>query len=192
MDNRVTELQQELYGWLHDFHVERNGEWIDILREKLGDEVLDIIRKNGVDKYGLYRWHLEMLIHVIDTLKEQYGEQVFEIICEKQKKDRYDQGKKIAEELGKNSLEDLIPLFIGGNYENIIEKNDKQVLIKSTSCLPGKIAYDINRKDIIYELHCGTDPIFCKGFNENLCCEVVQTLMDGHDCCIHKIYYKDE
>ena len=34
MDNRITELQQNLFGWLHDFHVERNGMWLDVLREK--------------------------------------------------------------------------------------------------------------------------------------------------------------
>jgi hypothetical protein len=191
MDNKVVELQQNLFGWLHDFHVDRNGMWIDVLREKLGDEVLKIIEEKGVDKYGLYRWHLEMLVNIIETLTEKYGSQVMDIICEKQSQIRYENGVKCAEESGENSLENIIPLFTGGNDDNIIEKSDKQVLIKSTGCLPGRIAYDINKADIIYKLHCGTDPIFTKGFNENLCCEVVQTLMDGHDCCIHRIYVKE-
>jgi len=191
MDNFGVALQRKLFGWLHDFHIERNGMIIDVLCEKLGDEVLEIIEEKGADLYGLYRWHLEMLVDIIEALEEKYGTQVMDIICEKQINIRYENGKKLAEELGENSLDDVIPFFTGGNDENIIEKDEKQVLIKSTGCLPGKIAYDINKKDIIYKLHCGTDPVFTKGFNENLCCEVVQTLMDGHDCCIHRVYIKN-
>jgi len=191
MDNRVVELQKNLFGWLHEFHLERNGMCIDILREKLGDEVLKIIEEKGADKYGLYRWHLEMLVNIIEILQERYGDQVLEIIDEMQFRIRYENGVRCAEESGKNSLEDIIPFFTGGNDENIIEKSEKEVLIKSTGCLPGKIAYDTGKKDIIYRLHCGTDPIFTKGFNKNLCCEVVQTLMDGHDCCIHRVYGKE-
>ena len=192
MDNRVAELQQKLFGELHDFNVERNRMFINLLREKLGDEVLGIIEKKGADKYGLYRWHLEMLINIIETLTEKYGDRVLDIILENQLHIRYENGMQCAKGSGKNSLEAIIPLFTGGNDENIIEQSEKEVLIKSTGCLPGKIAYDINKKDIIYRLHCSTDPTFTKGFNENLCCEVVQTLMDGHDCCIHRIYVKED
>jgi hypothetical protein len=192
VDNRVVELQQRLFGELHDFHVERNGMIIDVLREKLGDEVLKIIEEKGTDLYGLYRWHLEMLVDIIETLTKKYGIQVMDIISEKQLQIKYENGVKLAEESGKNSLEDMIPFFNGGNDERIIEKDDKHVLIKSTGCLPGKIAHDRNKKDIIYKLHCGTDPTFTKGFNDKLGCEVVQTLMDGHDCCIHRIYVKED
>ena len=103
MNNCIVELQQKLFGWLHDFHVERNGMWIDVLREKLGDEVLTIIEEKGVDKYGLYRWHLEILVGIIETLTEKYGNQVLDIICENQSCIRHENGVKCAEELGKNS-----------------------------------------------------------------------------------------
>ena len=191
MDNRVPELQQELYGWLNEFHNERNGIWIDTLRKKFGDDVLDII-KTSVDKYGLYRWHLETLIKMLELLAEKYGEQIYEIVYEKQRSDRYEQGKQLAKEKGSNTLKDLTNVFTGGDDTKIIEKGDGYVLIKSgMNCLPGRIAYDIKKKDIIYNLHCGTDSVLTKGFNENLCCELVQTRMDGNDYCIHKIYIKE-
>ena len=191
MDNRIVELQKNLFGGLHDFHTQRTGVLIDILREKLGDEVLKIIEEKGADTYGLYRWHMERLLYIIETLSEKYGNQVLDIICEKQLNDRYEQGKSIAEDLGSNELNDYIKFTTRGNEEKIISKTDKEVLIKSTGCLAGKIACDINKTDLIYKLHCATDPTFVKGFNDKLVCEVVQTLMDGHDCCIHRIYVKD-
>ena len=191
MDNRITELQQKLYGWLNEFHNERNGIWIDTLRENFGDDVLDVI-KNGVDKYGLYRWHLETLLKMLELLAEKYGERVYEIVYEKQRNDRYEQGKRLAKEMGSNTLKDVTNIFTSNDDTKIIEKGDDYVLIKSgVNCLPGRIAYDINKKDVIYNLHCSTDPILVKGFNDNICCELVQTRMDGHDYCVHKIYVKE-
>ena len=190
MSALVKELQQNLFGGLHDFHTERTATWIEAVREELGDGVLEVLEEKGADLYGLYRWHLERSLGIINALTEKYGEQAMDIIRKKQLQDRYEQGAQIAKELGKNSLEDVIPFFTGGNRENIIERNDTQVFIKSTGCLAGRIAFDINRGDMVYALHCATDPSFTEGFNSKLGCEVVQTLMDGHDCCIHRVYVK--
>ena len=146
MDNRIIELQQNLYGWLNEFHNERNGIWIDTLRENFGDDVFEII-KNSADKYGLYRWHLETLLKMLELLAEKYGERVYEIVYEKQRNDRYEQGKQLAEEMGSNTLEDVTNIFTNGDDTRIIEKGDGYVLIKSgLDCLPGRIAYDINKK----------------------------------------------
>lgn len=191
MSTVVKELQQNLFGGLHDFHTERTAVWIDAVREKLGDEVLELLQEKGTDNYGLYRWHLERSLGIIDILKEKYGEQATDIIHQKQLRDRREQGAQIAKELGNNELRDYIAFTTGGNDEKIITKSDTEVLIKSTGCLAGKIAFDINKGDMVYTLHCATDPSFVEGFNSKLGCEVVQTLMDGHDCCIHRIYIKD-
>jgi len=45
-----------------------------------------------------------------------------------------------------------------------LKKNDKQALIKSTGCPAGRIAYDINRSDMVYALHCSNDKDFVDGF----------------------------
>jgi hypothetical protein len=130
-------------------------------------------------------------LSIIDTLKEVYGPALADVVFKKEAFTRREEGKRIADELGRNSLEDIIPFFTGGNTDNIIERNDKQVLVKSTGCLAGRIAYDIDRSEMVYALHCNNDKDFVDGFNCNLGCEVVQTLMDGHDCCIHRVYVKD-
>lgn len=191
MSELVKELQQNLFGGLHDFHTERTATWIDEVINAYGEEALSLIKNAGVDTYGLYRWHLERTLSWIDTLEEAYGTEVVDIILNSHRKARREQGAQFAKELGKNSLEDIIPFFSYGIEDNIIEKDDKQVLIKATGCLAGKIAYDINRSKRVYALHCDLDKDFTEGFNSKLGCEVIQTLMDGHDCCIHRIYVKE-
>lgn len=192
MSEPVKELQQYLFGGIHDFHAERTATWIDAVCQKLGNEVLDVISKKGVDTYGLYRWHIERTLLWIDALTNEYGSTIVDIIVNKHRTERYEQGSKLAEELGKNSLEDIIPFFSYGNNENIIEKDNKQVFIKATGCLAGKIACDIDRSEMIYALHCNLDKDFVEGFNSNLGCEIIQTLINGHDCCIHRIYVKEQ
>lgn len=191
MSELVKEFQKNIFGGLHDFHTERTETWIDAVREKFGDETLSVIREKGVDTYGLYRWHLERTLSWIDALTDAYGSDVVNIIIDKNREERRQQGAQFAKQLGKNSLEDIIPAFSYGNSENIIEKNDKQVIIKSTGCLAGKIACDIDRSNMVYALHCALDKDFTEGFNCELGCEVIQTLMDGHECCIHRIYVKE-
>lgn len=191
MSTIVKELQHNMFGGLHDFHTERTEVWIDAVREKFGDETLRVIQEKGIDTYGLYRWHLERTLLLIDSLRTAFGSEVMDIILNKNRLDRQEQGAQFAKELGKNTLEDIIPAFSNGIDENIIEKDDKHVIIKSTGCLAGKIAYDINRSELIYALHCNLDEDFVHGFNSKLGCEVIQTLMDGHDCCIHRIYVKE-
>jgi len=191
MDNRIMELQQNLFGGLHDFHTERTAAWLEAVREEFGDPVLEVVQNKGVDTYGLYRWHLERMLSWIEALADTYGTDVLDIIINQHRTDRREQGAQLAKASGKNALEDIIPVFSNGNNDNIIEKDDKQVLIKTTNCLAGKIAHDINKREMVYALHCNLDKDFVEGFNSDLGCEVMQTLMDGHNCCIHRIFYKD-
>lgn len=191
MGKSVYELQERLFGGLHAFHTERTAALVEALQEEFGEEVLGILEKTGADKYGLYRWHMERTLALIDTLTKKYGPAVMEVVVKKEAATRYEEGRRLAAELGTNKLEDILPFFTGGKPENVLEKNDKEATVKSTGCLAGRIACDLNRRETVYALHCGNDKDFVDGFNSSLGCEVVKTLMDGHDCCIHRIYVKE-
>lgn len=191
MSEPVKELHQNLFGGLHDFHVERTTAWIDSVYQELGDEVLAVLQEKSVDLYGLYRWHIERTLSWIDALTEKYGPVVTELILNKHRTDRREQGAKLAKDLGKNTLEDILPFFTHGDNENIIEKDNQHALVKATGCLAGKIAFDISRHKLMYALYCNADNDFVEGFNKNIGCEVLQTLMDGHECCIHRIFIKE-
>ena len=190
MQNIILELQEKQFGGMHNFHSERTANMMETIYKAFGEEAINLLEKSSVDFYGLFRWHLERTLSIVDTLKTAYGQAAFDIILKGESRSRLEEGKRFANTLGKNTLDDIIPLFSDGNSENIIEKNDSMALIRSTGCLVGRIASDLSRKDILYGLHCNCDKDFVEGFNCNLECEVVQTIMDGNDCCIHRIFLK--
>ena len=145
MNNNIQELQQKLFGAIHEFHTKRTENIIESIQEQFGEEILNILEERGVDKYGLFRWHLERTLSIMDTVKEKYGSDAVDVVLKREALTRYEEGNKLAKELSRNSLEDIIPFFTGGNNDNIIEKKENQVLVKSTGCLAGRIAYELNR-----------------------------------------------
>lgn len=191
MQNIILELQERQFGRMHNFHTERTANIMEAIYKALGEEAINLLEESGIDFYGLFRWHLERTLSIVDTLKTAYGQIAVDIILKGESYSRLEEGKRFANTLGKNTLDDIIPLFSDGNSENIIERNNSMVLVKSTGCLVGRIAFDISRKDLLYDLHCNCDKDFVEGFNGNLGCEVMQTIMDGHDCCIHRLFLKD-
>jgi hypothetical protein len=191
MQTNIFKLQEKQFGNMHKFHTERTANMIEAIYEVFGEDVINILEKSDVDFYGLFRWHIERTLSIIDTLKDVYGPTIVDIISKRESFSRYEEGKRLADKLGANALEDIIPFFTGGENTNIIEKNNKMTLLKSSGCLVGRIANEIKRNEILYNIHCNCDKDFVKGFNCNLGCEVMQTIMDGHDYCIHKIFQKD-
>lgn len=191
MQKIILELQEKQFGGMHNFHTERTANIMEAIYEAFGEEAINLLEKSDVDFYGLFRWHLERTLSIVDTLNKAYGQTAIDIILKEESHSRLEEGKRIANTLGKNTLDDIIPFFSNGNSDNIIERNDSMALVKSTGCLVGRIASDLNRKNILYGLHCNCDKDFVEGFNCNLGCDVVQTIMDGHDCCIHRIFRKD-
>jgi hypothetical protein len=192
MQNSIFELQEKQFGGIHNFHTERTANIIDAVYEVFGEDTITILDKAGVDSYGLFRWHIERTLSILDTLEEAFGQNIFDIVLKRESSSRYEEGKRLAEQLGSNTINDIIPFFTGGHEENIIEKNDRMVIVKSTGCLVGRIAYELDRNETLYSLHCGCDKDFVEGFNCNLGCEVLQTIMDGNECCIHRIFMKDK
>jgi hypothetical protein len=190
MSNAVKELQERQLGGLHEFFVDLGCEILDALYDRYGEEMLDTVGKMSTDMYGMYRWHLERVLAILDTLSAKYGYGVVDAASEKIAKSRHDEGKKLAGRLGKNSLEDYIMFSSHGNKENIIKQQNDEAFIKCTGCLSGRIAHELGRSDVLFKLYCKSDHDFLRGFNENLDCEHIKTLMYGDDCCIHKLYIK--
>jgi hypothetical protein len=190
MSKSVLELQKNQFGFLHEYHTERTAGILEALQARLGDEVIQTIENADIDRYGLYRWHLERTVNMLNALENKFGPQVMDIVLEYEISKQKEKGFKLAKELGKNSLEDIIPYFTGGNNDSVVEENENEVLIKTTGCLSGKIVSELGKYDMLYNLHCGLDKYFIEGFNNELGCEIIKTIMEGSDCCLHRIYKK--
>ncbi len=186
--NNINQLQEKLFGGLHNFHTERTAMLLEVLQEKFGDEVLDIVEKVDIDLYGLYYWHLKRTVNVIVALKNKYGESLIDEVAKTQNAIRYNQGKQLALQLPNNSLEDIIPFFTFGHDDWVTEKTNEYAIIKTPKCMIGDIINSIDNSNIAYCMHCGTDKYFTEGFNSCLSCDVIQSIAEGYDCCIHRIY----
>ena len=191
MQNKISMVQEKQFGYMHKFHTERTANIMEAVYEVFGEDTINILDRTSINFYGLFRWHIERTLTIIDTLKDVYGSAIIDIVLKSESLSRQEEGKRLADKLGTNDIDGIIPLFSGGNEENVIKKNDRMSLVKSTGCLVGKIANDVNRKEILYLLHCNCDKDFVEGYNCNLGCEVVQTIMDGYECCIHKFFWKE-
>lgn len=190
MSISVSELQKNQFGFLHDFHSERTAGIITAIQDKLGDEVIDTLEKADIDRYGLYRWHLERTISMLTALQDKFGPKVMDIVYEYEASEARKQGANRAKNLGKNSLDDIIPIFSGGDNDRIIEKSEDEVFIKGTCCYAGKIACELGKSHMLYNLHCGLDKYLVEGFNNELGCEIIKSIMEGDEYCIHRIYKK--
>lgn len=156
------------------------------LAEQLGDEVLQVASQVDVDYQGLIRWHLIRMIELIEQLQKKFGPEVIDIILAKERAERINNGIEMAEQSVKNTIEDIIPYF-GGN-QNVIERSEQHCLIHTKYCALANAAKDAGIEELIYQLHCCSDPFFVEGFNNELKCEVRKSLLHGDDYCEHYIY----
>jgi len=192
MNISISELQKNQFGFVHDFHTERTAGIIEALQGKLGDEVIDTLKKADIDRYSLYKWHLERTANLLELLQDKFGPKVMEIVLEYERSSARERGINDGKELNKNSLEDIISHFTSGDNNRIVEKNENEVFIKTSVCFAGKGAYELGKSNDLYNLHCGLDKYFVEGFNNELGCEVVKSIMNGDDYCLHRIYKKNK
>lgn len=184
-------VQQRQFGFVHDFLTERTERMLDVLVEKFGDSILQEVAKAGIDRYGLYKWHLERTVSMLDILQENYGTEILDIVIKAERENETAYGRGLKKEPEVSALERIGNHFAGGDPDRIISKNGHEIIVRTASCLAGKIAQELGRSDILYNLHCGLDEYQVQGFDEKLGCEIVQSIMKGHDCCIHRLYVKE-
>jgi len=192
MSISISELQKNQFGFVHDFHTERTAGIIEALQDKLGDEVIDTLKEADIDRYSLYKWHLERTANLIELLQDKFGPKVMDIVLEYERSSARERGINDRNELEKNSLEDIISHFTSGDSSRIVEKNENEVFIKTSVCFAGKGACELGKSNVLYNLHCGLDKYFVEGFNNELGCEIVKSIMNGDDYCIHRIYKKNK
>lgn len=133
---------------------------------------------------------------MLEVLQNRYGEEALELVG-KGGADKYGlyswhMERTLAKKSESNTLEVIAKHFAGGDESRLIKKSEKEVLIKTTECLTGKIAQAIGRGETLYRLHCGLDKYQVEGFNERLGCEVINSIMEGHEYCMYRLFIKEE
>jgi hypothetical protein len=99
---------------------------------------------------------------------------------------------KKADELGSNSLDDLLSIlldFPDGKYAK--EKIEGGYKVTTTFCPIAESFRGINRADYGASFYCISDPYICRGFNKQISHRKLSTRMQGDKACVH-FYTIDE
>lgn len=99
-----------------------------------------------------------------------------------------DAGRRAAEELGSNRLQDLVKIIqswsCGGLLEEeIIEQTDTTYFFNVTRCRYAEAYEAIGVKEFGYCLSCCRDQPFAEGFNPEIKFKRTQTIMEGAAFC---------
>ncbi|MHA2152829.1 MAG: L-2-amino-thiazoline-4-carboxylic acid hydrolase [Candidatus Thorarchaeota archaeon] len=70
-------------------------------------------------------------------------------------------------------------------------ETESELQCKYTECLFAKTFRDLGAADLGKILVCDPDFTFAQTLSPHLYLERTKTLMEGHDCCDHRYYWKD-
>jgi predicted ArsR family transcriptional regulator len=140
--------------------------------------------------------HFTEMAELIIALKERFGDEVYQIVVKNNGKRAFSEWKKIAGNVGSNSIEDLMkylwePLKKEG-FEYQVEKTESGFQMKCTRCGIYDLAKHFGITEEMYYMACESDPYITEGFNQNIGLKRTKTLMQGHGCCDHFYYMKNK
>lgn len=185
--DRISNLQASKFGFLNEFHENRTQTILEELYAEFGEALINVADKQPIDLFGLYQWHTERYVGFLENLKVNFGQEIIDKVIENQMRKEEDRGKSYAESQ-EPLFERIVEHFSGGCDECVIEENDKYVIVRTGECFAGRIAHKIGKSEMLYPHHCGLDFAFVKGFNPELRLEIQKTILNGNDCCHHKIW----
>lgn len=185
--DHISKMQTSKFGGLNDFHTERTHSILEDLYVDFGEDLIEAAGKQSIDLFSLYQWHTERYVGFLENLKNHFGQEIIDKVVENQMKKEEAQGKSYSES-SEPSFQKLVDHFSGGCQDRIIEENDEFVIVRTGECYAGRIAHNIGKSELLYPHHCGLDMAFAKGFSPNFKLEILKTIMNGDDCCLHKIW----
>jgi len=97
-------------------------------------------------------------------------------------------GKKLAEELGDNSIEALAGFFrkqaAENEYLDVLDVTDERIALKISRCRSLDALTHLGAPEIC-RLYCDSDEAFIRAFNPKMTLMRTKTLAGGDDCCDH-------
>jgi hypothetical protein len=174
------EVKRLFWQELHDFQTERAEKIIERLTGVFGSGVTQALKELDIDWREPLRLYLKSTAAIIKKLKERYGDQVTEIVKEYVAEDAQRRGQALLGG-GNGTLEDLLKVF--GRGGELVRKTESEAVIRRPGCLVSEVARELGVEDVMYCLHCYSDPYYVKGINPKMTCRHNKTAMGGDACC---------
>jgi len=128
----------------------------------------------------------EKLKILVDAWDQEFGHKYDDVLERVIGKYLEDLWANKADELGSNSLDDLLSIlldFPGGKYTK--EKIEGGYKVTTTFCPIAESFREMNRADYGASFYCISDSYICRGFNEHIKHRRISTRMQGDKACVH-------
>lgn len=156
---------------------------------------MDTALMGDIDR--LKEHHFVEKVQMLKKLQEKYGDKVIATAVGALEDSVREEWQTIGELHGKNDIEELVHVVWehfakSGGFEFELEQMEAGVQVHCTKCPLADMALAIGEAEWGYRLYCATDPIMVEAFNPQIGMTRTKTLMQGHDCCNHFYYYKQD
>jgi predicted ArsR family transcriptional regulator len=145
---------------------------------------------------NLEHLHMRNTIEFLDALKHRFGQEVVSTVDKVVAERTNREWTAIAENLGTNTLDDLIRTLWSSKlrsrgYKFKIERSETGVSVLCTRCPVHELARELGATEWMNHLVCKGDPHIVEGFNPKLGFRHIKSLMEGQDCCQQLYFNKD-
>ncbi len=145
----------------------------------------------------VFDFAFKSLVPVLQGLAKELGEERFFAALKKVAfESAFKAGEETAGQLPSNDFAAYGALVRERSYFGehvltleIVEDTPQAMELKITECLWAKTLRDMGAADIGYALICHRDYGDCQGFNPNITLTRSKTLMQGNDCCNHRLVW---
>ena len=138
--------------------------------------------------------HYTEMAELIRSFYEKFGEEAYRTVAKLNGDKAFNEWKKIAEQNGNNSIDELIKLLWeplkGQGFQYEVEKTEAGVQFKCTYCPIVDLAKHCGITKEALHMFCQNDFYIAESFNSKIGLKRTKTLMEGHDCCDHFYYMK--
>jgi predicted ArsR family transcriptional regulator len=154
----------------------------------------EAIWRNRVQEAHLH--HTREKSALLSALKQHFGPQVSEVVARTASARAFEEWRAIGEAQADRSAENLVRLL----WEPLREKGfvfeatsaPDGLHIHCSHCPIAELAQAIGGQEWLFHLACGIDGAIAEGFNPGLGLRRKRTLMEGHACCDHLYFIKEE
>lgn len=162
----------------------------------MAEEIKDCSELLQSQQQRLSRLYMQDTVALLTARREKLGDEVLTVAEQYTGDGMRRHFAEMASRHGSNSIADLIQLLwepmLARGQEYTMEARDGGVQIRCTKCYLQEWAAEWGAPEVAYRLTCSTDPYIVEGFNPKIGFRRDKTLMEGHDCCNHFYYLKEE
>ncbi len=160
------------------------------MKNHTGDKELNRIEKRAIEALAM--------APLIKAVSQRIGrDEALAILQEVNQKEAFERGRRMAAEMERNGIEELVDEVAGwgrgGVWEmDVLEQTSTTYFFNVTRCPYYEKYRELGLEELGVGLSCCRDEPFARGFNPRLRLVRIKTIMEGCDHCDFRYYLDDK